>query len=250
MGDENIVNTGTDDGGNADGAENADESQNDGDQGDGDGAEENNEGDDGAGDGDGGEKGQDKDKSKNEAPEDDDSEPDVRKTPTDFYKQRKARRAAAKGDQGASKKNNDDDSGDDDSDEDVDPEDAALIDSRVDKRIKPLIDQITTQADRDEANAFFSEHPEFKPYEAKITRWWQHESRRHLPIKTVAMEAVGFDNLVKMGAQRKQGAVDKAKKLNSGGGAPASNTGKKSVNEMTNEEFEAEKQRVLSQRGQ
>jgi hypothetical protein len=236
MGDEN-VNTDIDND-NADNDENADNGQDDGGS---DNDQDKNE------DGDDADKGQDNDKSKKKEDSDDDKEPPVRKSPSDFYKARQARKAA-KENQSTSKKNNDDEDNKD-GDDDIAPEDEEIINKVVDKKLQPLIDQATTAADAQEAKDFFSESPEFKPFKAKIMKWWSHPTRRHLPLSTVALEAVGYKNLIKIGAQRHQDADDKAKKLNSGGGnSPKGTGGKKSFADMTDAEFQAERERVLANR--
>lgn len=224
-----------------------DEVDNDENAGDGqdDGGSDNDQDENEDGDGDDADKGQDKGKSKKKEESDDETDPPVRKSPSDFYKARQARKAA-KGNQSTSKKNNDDENGDEGDDE-IAPEDEEIINKVVDKKLQPLIDQATTAADAQEAKDFFAVSPEFKPFEAKILKWWSHPTRRHLPISTVALEAVGYKKLIQLGAQRGKDADDKAKKLNSGGGnAPKGTGGKKSVADMTDAEFMAERERVLA----
>lgn len=247
MGDEK--NTGAD-GGNAGGDENDGAGQGDGgNDGAGDGNDQgNNEGDGGNADdqGQGDGNAQDEDG-------DDDTPPPVRKTATDFYKARQERKKNGKGNQANSKQNNDEAGDDDDSDEDddVDPADKEVIDRQVKKQLKPVLDHFTAQADKQEAETYFAANPDFKPYEAKIMKWWNDPTRRHLPINTVALEAIGVKNLIRIGAQRQKAADDKARKTSTGGGSSTRDAGgSKPVAEMSNAEFEAERQRVLSKRGQ
>lgn len=199
-------------------------------------------------DGSGGDdKGQGQDGDKGNKPDDqikdgadDDTPPPVRKSATDYYNERQERKAAK---QANSQKKDDD--GKNEDDDDIDPEDEELISKVVNKKFAPVLEKIASQEEAQEAKDFFESSPEFKPFENKILKWWKDPSRRHLPIATVALEAVGYDNLIKLGAQRERAATEKAKKSNSGGGAPANETGKKGVWEMSPEEFAAEKERVL-----
>lgn len=176
--------------------------------------------------------------------EDNDTPPPVRKTASDFYKERQAKKAAKANSQ------NDDDDGEneDDSDEDVDPGDEKIINKVVSKKFAPILEKIQAQEETQEANDFFKANEEFKPFEGKILKWWKDPSRRHLPIETVALEAVGYKNLLKIGAQREKEAILNAKKSSSGGAGSGNSQGKKPVAEMSREEFAAEKERVLRSR--
>lgn len=181
--------------------------------------------------------------------EDDDTPPPVRKTASDYYKERQDRKAAKK-----ANSQKDDDKGKngndiDDDDDEVDPEDEELISKVVERKFKPVLDKIAASEEEQEAKAFFEENPEFKAHETKILKWWKDPSRRHLPISTVALEAVGYKNLIKLGAQKEREAADKAKKTASAGAnATKTDSGKKDVWGMSKNDFAAKREEVLRKR--
>jgi len=219
--DEDVIDTGADDGAKDDGAKNSDDSSQD----------------DGANDG-GDKKVQDDDKSK-KADADDDAAPPVRKTASDYYNERHARKSAKVDTQ----KKNDDDGADDE--DEIAPDDEEVISKVIDKRLAPVLEKIVGSEDKEEATKFFNENPEFKPYEAKIAKWWQDPSRRHLPIATVALEAVGYKNLIRIGAQKQKEADEKAAQTKTKGSSANNDGGSKPVSEMTNAEFLAKRDQVL-----
>lgn len=206
--------------------------------------------DDGQGDDSQGKNKDDSGQSQNKQDGEDDAPP-VRKTASDYYKERQERKKAV-----SQAKNAKDDAGDDekgsDDDEDISPEDEALIEKVIKKRYGHVFENITAEkeaaADREEATKFFEEKPEFKPFEAKILKWWGDPSRRHLPIETVALEAVGFNNLVKIGAQLERQAAEKAKQTSTTGGGAKANGGQKSIADMSDDEIRALNQQVLANR--
>jgi len=220
--DEDVIDTGADDGAKDDGAENSDDSSQD----------------DGAKDNGGEKKVQDDDKSK-KADGDDDTPPPVRKTASDYYNERHARKSTKV----ETQKKNDDDEGADD--EDVAPDDEEIISKVIDKRLAPVLEKIVGSEDKEEASKFFNENPEFKPYEAKIAKWWQDPSRRHLPISTVALEAIGYKNLIRIGAQKQKEADEKAAQAKTKGSSAGQDGGSKPVSEMTTAEFIAKRDQVL-----
>lgn len=217
-------------------------------------------GDDDAGDGDGGE-GDQADKGDGDAddkkPKDDGSEPETRKRKTakDFIIERKQRQlnkakaAAADGNkpkEDAGSDEGDGDAGDDD--EEINPEDAKLISKVVDAKIAPILKQQQEAEDDAEVKAFVAANPEFAPYEAKARRFMQHQSRAHLPVKSIFYEVAG-DDLLKIGAARAKAAEKEARKGQAGGGSSRSVDGGKSVSEMTPQEFKAFQDSVRAKHG-
>src|SRR5690606_11309004 len=83
---------------------------------------------------------------------------------------------------------------------DVTPQDEALISKVVAKRFAPIIERSLAAEDEMEINEFLSQNPEFKEFESKARRFMQHESRRHLPIKSIFYEVAG-DKLMAIGAE-------------------------------------------------
>ena len=141
----------------------------------------------------------------------------------------------------ANKKQDTDES--DDEEDEIAPEDEEMVDKVIRKRFGSKFDQMDAQADKAELDSFITANPDFKPYQAKILKFWQHPSRNHLPIESVAYEVAGKD-LIRIGAKRGKQADEKAKKEAGGGNSGASPGGAKKVADMTDEEFDAEVERV------
>lgn len=175
-------------------------------------------------------------------------EPPVRKTKLDFILERKQRRLEkAKSDQ--IKKvdqelkdaggNGDDPTGDDD----IDPEDAEKISKVIDKKYGHVFEGLeekeqAAEAEKEEAElqTFITSKPEFKPYEAKIRKFAQHESRKHLPLLSIAYEIAGPD-LKRLGAEEERKAAAEAAASTTGGGTTRNDSSHKSIADMTRAEF-------------
>lgn len=229
----------------------ADDTQADKGENDGGAADEGGSDDKGAGDGadkGGGEDGDgtDKGKSTDKKPTPKaDEEPQTRKRNADFIIERKNRKIAKLQDKGAGK---DDDKGaDEEGDDDVAPEDEEVITKVVQKHLKPIVDRAAAEEDKQEIDSFVAANPDFKPYADKVAKWAKHPSRAGIPIKTLFYEVAG-DDLLKIGAERAKKAGDKARETGAGGGAnrDGAGGGTKPVAEMTQEEFEAEQNKVRS----
>jgi len=173
---------------------------------------------------------------------DDGEEPAVRNqlTPKDYIIQRKQKKIEKL--EGVDK-----DDGDGEGD-DVLPEDEAIIDKVVSKRIAPLIRQTLDVADDSDIKGFLQENPEFKPFEAKARRWIKDPSRQHLPISTVFYEAAGYKNILRIGADRKTKADKEAADTTTGGGSGRTPEGGPSVLDLSKEDFEKRQEKV--RRGQ
>lgn len=113
----------------------------------------------------------------------DESTPPVRHHPSYYVEQRRNARA---------QQNMDDDQ------DDID----AKVDSKVSEHLSKFSETIdSTNRDRD-LREFLHDNPEFKEEERKIAKWWSDPSRKHLPLMTVALEAVGPEKLRKMYAEQ------------------------------------------------
>jgi len=188
--------------------------------------------------------GEDKTEDKDQEEEDDGKEPPVRQrlSKQDFIIGRQKRKLAKK------KEAQDDDNEDAGEDEDdVSPEDQAMIQKVVAKQFAPLIDKSLSADDNAEVVDFLKENPDFKQFEAKVRRFMKHPSRRQLPIKSIFYEVAG-KQLLKMGAKRKAEADEKAKNSQTGGGSNRAGEGAKSAFDLSDEEFADEQERV--RRGQ
>lgn len=133
-------------------------------------------------------------------------------------------------------------------DEDIDynnvtPEDEALISKVVAKRFAPIIEKSLAAEDEVEIKEFLTNNPDFAPFEAKARKFMQHESRRHLPIKTIFYEVAG-DHLLKIGAERERQAETKARASQTGGGSVRTAAGKPDVWKLSPDEFRAEQDRL------
>jgi len=179
-------------------------------------------------------------KPKEEAPKDDSDEPPVRKKRTneDWVKlrqQRKAERDAKKAEQG--------EPDDEQDDNDLSPEDAKVIDKRVQKHLEPIMKQQEQAELRSEINEFITDNPEFKQFAEKAERWAQNEVWRNIPTKQL-MYAVAGENLLRIGAERREAADARALKTRTAGGNVAK-TSSKSVQDMSDAEFQKEVDKVL-----
>lgn len=239
-GDEDLEDKGDE----AEGAKGADDTSKENDGGADDKGADSDENDDGAGNGD-----DDKDGGKDgKEPEkkpavDTDEEPPTRKKNVDFIIERKAQKLAKEKNKVSEDKGGDDNDNDDD--EDIAPEDAKVIDQRVNKILSPFIQKQQAEENKLEANDFVTANPQFKPYVDKVLKWAQHPSRSSLPISSIFYEVAGKD-LLKIGADMEKKASDKAKETNAGGGnnRGGNGGGTKPVWEQSAEEFEAEQAKV------
>ena len=175
---------------------------------------------------------------------DDDSDPETnqRKSAKDYIIQRKEKKikkleaAAAAGAEG-----------DDPDDPDAVPAEMPEGDDPDDDNplagLAPIIESHVATQDAQEVSKFLDEHPDFKPYRAKVERWMKHPARRSLPVSTIFFEVAGND-MMKMGAERERNAVAKAKNTKSGGGSNRDAMAPTDWSKATPAELETEKQRV------
>jgi hypothetical protein len=191
-------------------------------------------------------KGEDKGSEKAKAPDkssqDDDAEPQVkpRMSKKDFIIQRQQKKIEKLKSKTASEVVEEEKS---DEDDEVAPEDEALITKVVAKQFAPILDKSMAVEDEKEIAEFVSANPDFKPYEAKAKKYMAHPSRRHLPVETIFYELAGKD-LLKLGAERARKADEEAKHTQTGGGSAGGVAKAKNAFEMTKEEFEAEQERI------
>lgn len=172
---------------------------------------------------------------------DDNKEPQIRVSKQNSWKNKyfaEKRLANKKQDKSES-----DNEGDKEEDE-IAPEDEEMVGKVIRKQYGNKFDQMDAQADKSELKEFISDNPDFKPYQAKILKFLQHPSRNHLPIQTVALEAVGLKNLIKFGAKIGKKADDRARKESGGGHSTSRASGEKKVADMSDKEFDAEVEKV------
>lgn len=113
-------------------------------------------------------------------------------------------------------------------DDDIDEDDEKAIKKVVSKELQSVTKELNdfkeerfkATVDKD-LNKILTDNPEYKPYEARIRRFVNHENRiglikRGLPVNTVVLEAVA-PYLQKIGAQKAKVADEKAKNLKTEG---------------------------------
>ena len=175
--------------------------------------------------------------------EDDGSEPPVRDS--SYYIGLRHGKKAVK--QTAKEKESDDDS-DSGDDEDLTPEEEDALNKHIQEAVSPLVERITAEDNAKELNSFLSENPDFKPFKAKIERYMNHDTRKHLPVTTIAMEAVGPEGMMKIGAKmaRQSDQKKSGSRADTGGGSRNAPQGK-SVMDMSDAEFAEYQNKVRSQ---
>lgn len=97
----------------------------------------------------------------------------------------------------------------------------------------------------EDLNALIQELPELSAHKAQILAMSKDPSRANIPIKTIAMEAVGLEALLQMGSKLEQKATKESKQSKTGGGSKT-NPKTKSYDQMTPAEFEAAKEAVYA----
>lgn len=142
---------------------------------------------------DAGEQSHAEDESEGAEAQDDGSEPPTRKSPDYYIGMRHAKKQAREQARATAREEYGDDEDEEDDDED--------LSTAVSKVVKPIAEKLAQQEDERELTTFLAQNPAFKPYEKKIRRFMTHETRAHLPVTTIAMEAVGPDGMMAIGAR-------------------------------------------------
>lgn len=104
------------------------------------------------------------------------------------------------------------------------PEDLDLLDPKnmreavaksVESKISVIHNDMATQRITNEVKSIIEEHPEYKPYAAKIQKWVTHPNRidfikKGFPVNSVVLEAIA-PHLEKIGAEKARLADKKAR---------------------------------------
>lgn len=120
-----------------------------------------------------------------------------------------------------------------------------LVNQKVEERLGTLTATLDKSTREQEARDFFMENPEFVPYKDKILAWGSDTSRKHLPLSSVAFEAVGKENLAKIYGEKALAQEREARQSRVGGGVIRRDAGATSklsvdrVNSMTDAELDA-----------
>lgn len=141
------------------------------------------------------------------------------------------------------------DKGKEKTDEEVAEEDEEAISKVVDKRLEGVTKQLNSVTDRmyrqsveTDLSKIMDQHPEYKPYEARIRRFVTHDNRfklikQGLPVNTVVIEAIA-PYLQKIGAAKGKAADEKANKTKvSGQQQQATTPAKADYSKMTNQQI-------------
>jgi len=175
---------------------------------------------------------------------DDDEEPAVRKkTAKDYIIERKNKKIEKL----KQKENDDKEEDDQEEDDDFSPEDEKVVDKIIQRKYGDKFAKLEQADDEKELQAFLTGNKDFAPYKAKIWKFWQHPSRNHLPVESVAYEVAGKD-LLKIGARRGQQADDKARRVSTGGNSTRNSNGKVDYDAMSAEEFQQHVEAVKRKR--
>lgn len=174
------------------------------------------------------------DKKSEEKPAPADDEPKTRKRNIDFILERKNRKIEKL-------QHKEDDN--DDEDNDIDPDEAEVIDKRIAKVLSPYVEKQREAEDQALIDSFVSENPLFAPYVAKVKTFAKHPTRENLPIESIFYEVAGKD-LLKIGGEMAIKALKEAKQSQAGGstGSPESST--KDVWNMSKDEFTAKQEAI------
>ena len=183
------------------------------------------------------------DKNKEEDDDDEDEQPPVRKGKMNWARINRKEFFSKKQKESEKDQQKGEDDADEEDDDDIAPEDEAMVDKVIRKRYGSKFDQLDEKADEGEVKDFVADNPQFKPYQKKILRFLKDPSRSHLPVKTIAYEVAG-DDLMKLGAKKGKQADIQSRKRAGGGHSTSKTSGGKSTADMSDEEFDAEVERV------
>lgn len=132
-----------------------------------------------------------------------------------------------------------------DSEPSYSPEQTELV-KAMREELSPIFSQYQEQKDKSEFDKFFAENPGYDQYKDKTWKWWQHESRRGLPVSTVFYEVAGPD-LKKLGATEKELADQAANEFKPTGQPSSGSSFRKDPMKMSNDEFDNEVRRIMTQ---
>jgi len=122
--------------------------------------------------------------------------------------------------------------------EEVNPEDEETIGKVVEKRVKPLEDEI-------EVNAFLQAKPEFSKYKSAILKYMSHEAYKNVPVHGI-VAIVAAKDMQQLGAKKEREArkrVEDTKNL--GNSVRKGGSGGIDWLNATKDDYEAQKAKVL-----
>ncbi len=183
---------------------------------------------------------EDKTKEEKDTSKNSEEEPKVRKSSKDYIIERLQNKLKNK------KETEDED--------EINPNDKKLVEDVIDEKIGSKIEELEKIAiekeeekeflqDMKEVDEFVAINEQFKPYRDKILKWWQHPTRKNLPLKAIVYEVAG-DDLIALGAERERNAKNEAD-ASATGSDSSTVTVEKKVSQMTDKEFEEYQNKVL-----
>lgn len=182
-----------------------------------------------------------KDEAEKKVEADLDEEPPVRKTHLDFIAERKQRKLEKIKQAKIAKLNEELKTyGIEDDEEDFDnieDDDEKKIAKTMKKYFGESIETIRSKELETEIDKFVKTDERFEPFKAQIAKWAKHPAYANLPIDRLAY-AVAGPNLAKAIIEKKKELEDEADKSKLGGGSTRRGEVKKSVNDMSSQEFE------------
>lgn len=136
-------------------------------------------------------------------------------------------------------------------DDDIDPEDEKSIGKVVDKKLKAVEDRLQRVQhleDQAEVDAVIRDNPMLGKYRSAALKYMAHPSYKDVPAINI-MAIVSSKDAQKIGAQKEREASKRVKETQGNGSQARKQTGgKPDWANMSKEEFEAEKARVMQQR--
>jgi len=118
-----------------------------------------------------------------------------------------------------------------------------LVEQKLEEKMSHMTESFDKTIRTQELKSFLAENPEFAGQEKKIETWWNHPSRRQLPLETVALEALGKKELARIYAEQALNQERESRSTKIGGstvrregGAPTLNPDK--IARMSNQELD------------
>lgn len=182
---------------------------------------------------------------------DHDEEPQIRKTRLDYIAERKEKRLERLKQERLSKIDREleelGDNGDSESDdmEYIEDEDEKKVVKTMKKYFGESLDDISLKEVKTDVSSFVEKNPEFATYKDKIIKWAQHPAYAKVPIERLAYAVVGpeISKLLSSKKAELESEMDKSKL----GGGSRRGTNKKSVSDMTDDEFRTHVAKIQGQ---
>jgi hypothetical protein len=156
-----------------------------------------------------------KEPEKPEKPDDEDEEPPVRRSSKDFIIARKDRKIKKlEGERKEEEEEEKEDEGED-KDEEFTPEGKKLIQKRIEKAIRPVLDQVRGQSDEQELRDVLKKYGDpAEKLKKKIEKYMNHPAYQNVPVEFIFL---GLASAEIRKAEKKKTADEEAEKDKTGG---------------------------------